>query len=713
MKQLVKEIHKSDLLMPHIIGYLRVSKESNSTGSYTFETQKQRIIEYLDRKYGVGKYKITFLEDDGLSGGYGLTATTRESKVRPTLRTIADMLETGNYAGVIVYGQSRFFRNMRGLAEMVEEVLLPSKVPLMSATEEIDIFTADGRMMLYMKGLFDEKQREDIIKRNKDAAASRVEAGYVIGQVCYGWIWEPLSNIKGRRRNVIPVAEEGQWIIWMKDNYLSGRSLAWIADQLNQLEVPTPLQRDIWSEKAKKQRSKNGVEPKWTVSTVGDLLSSPLHAGLVKKQSDELIQGQHFHQRFFEPEEHDAILAAMKERSRRYKTCSSSHKMVRILSGIIFCARCRRRLNARNSNESSKVYASYECHNGRKEGRRTCPEVSVRAQWVEDAVVEEIAKLANTPRMQGLLQKEVRQAVGKQNVQMDKEISQLEKILDQYGVKFDRWAKSYVDGTINENQFKNFNEKMEKERAELQVRFDELHQVRENEVGRERTVTRIRDQMLTFSQIWDELENEEKREVLSLLIEEGKLTVDRVGRDILLKIKIHFLPECERTIIYRTFQGVNRTKATPLQRLTQRQMVLLYYAGQGKDRKECAELMGCKLSSIYSIEKTIRRNLGGLSWNEAIDMSRDRVEANVAQLPLGESGRKTKEVIPSKQFLSPVLLEVLELFAKGATVLEVSERLGLSPVTVQGRRSRILKLMGTPSILEAAEKAKEWGILAG
>jgi DNA-binding NarL/FixJ family response regulator len=253
---------------------------------------------------------------------------------------------------------------------------------------------------------------------------------------------------------------------------------------------------------------------------------------------------------------------------------------------------------------------------------------------------------------------------------------------------------------------------MEQEKADLQVRLEELEKARENEAGRERNVTHVRDQMQTFPEIWGELENEEKRQILALLIEEGKLTADRVGRDVLLKIKVHFLPECERTIIYRTFQGKNRTEATPLQRLTQRQMVLLYYASQGKERKECAELMACKPSSIYTVEKTIRRNFGGVSWQEAIEMSRERVEANVTQLPLGGPGRKNKEVVPAKPFLSPVLLEAFELFAKGATVLEAAERLGLSTTTVQGRRSRILKLMGTPSILEAAEKAREWGILA-
>jgi hypothetical protein len=57
----VKKINKSDLRMPHVRGYLRVSKESNSTGSYTLETQGQRIIEFLNRNLALRSIKTTTL----------------------------------------------------------------------------------------------------------------------------------------------------------------------------------------------------------------------------------------------------------------------------------------------------------------------------------------------------------------------------------------------------------------------------------------------------------------------------------------------------------------------------------------------------------------------------------------------------------------------------------------------------------------------------
>lgn len=85
-----KNVAKAASAFPHYIGYLRVSKDHDTTGSFTFETQEQRITQCLDQRCGRGKYTIEFLSDDGLSGGYGLTATGVQPKTRPTLQLIAD-----------------------------------------------------------------------------------------------------------------------------------------------------------------------------------------------------------------------------------------------------------------------------------------------------------------------------------------------------------------------------------------------------------------------------------------------------------------------------------------------------------------------------------------------------------------------------------------------------------------------------------------------
>jgi DNA-binding CsgD family transcriptional regulator len=223
----------------------------------------------------------------------------------------------------------------------------------------------------------------------------------------------------------------------------------------------------------------------------------------------------------------------------------------------------------------------------------------------------------------------------------------------------------------------------------------------------------MQQMLLDFPRLWAHADNDEKRQILLLLLEKKGLRIDRNGRDILMSIKLHLMPERQRTIIYHTFRGINRAKKTPEQTLTKTQMLQLLYEGRGKTRKEAAELMGCKPSSLYTTEKTIRKNLGGVTWAQAIEMTRERVEANAAQLlprvPRGSGKKAEAEVeIP---FLSPLLMEVFVLFAQGATTGEVAEELGLQIHTVQGRRKRILQAFKTKSMLEAVRKAHRDGIL--
>lgn len=698
---------------PHFIGYLRVSKERDITGSYTFDTQRDSILKSLARKYGAGLFEVTFLEDDGLSGGYAMSATGMQPKIRPTLGIIAEMIRSGKYEGVIVYGQSRFFRNARGLMEMVEDVLLPNKKVLLSATEDMDIETADGRMMMYMKALFDEKQREDIKQRNTDAAATRAGLGLPVGQVGYGWQRDPEYVVgSSARRGIASVPEEQEWIVFIKDWYLSGRNAVRIAGELNTLGVPSPLKREMWSAKARTLRTRDGREPVWTAGTVWNVLRNPLHAGLIQQRDGERIKGQHWEQRFWDPEVLEQIEETHAQRVKKFKTTTGKKNSHHLLNGTIHCARCRRRLYMGSTSETTKSHRSYKCENGRQEGQPTCPDLTVRAQWVEDAVVEEINRLAQEPEMRKLLEAEYANAIDQQDEGLQKERTQLKRRQQECEARFQRWADGFSSGAIEAPEFAKYNKTLKEQKEEVASRLEQVEKQLDGRVSREMWLKQVRTQLESFPLVWEELDNDEKREVISNLVEEGGLTVDRDGRDIKLRIKLHLLPLQERTIIYRTNRGINGTKATGLQLLTQRQMVLLHYAGQGNNRKKCAELMGVKVPSVISVEKAIRKNQGGVTWQEAVEMARERVEANLFQLPLGSAGKAEKKKAGTKSsFLSPVLMEVFLLFAQGATTKEVAERLHLDPSTVQGRRARILKHYGTSSMLEAVESARKAGVL--
>jgi hypothetical protein len=147
----------------------------------------------------------------------------------------------------------------------------------------------------------------------------------------------------------------------------------------------------------------------------------------------------------------------------------------------------------------------------------------------------------------------------------------------------DRWADSYSRGVMTEKQFVRFSQKLEVDEQEMSSRLEHVEAQLSQRSQREAWLQQVQQALLDFPLIWAELDNDEKRQLLLLLLEEKGLRLDRYGRDILVKIKLHLLPEKQRTIIYRSYRGTNKGKHTGEQRLTKTQMTLLYHEGTGKD----------------------------------------------------------------------------------------------------------------------------------
>jgi hypothetical protein len=223
--------------------------------------------------------------------------------------------------------------------------------------------------MIYLRGIFDEKVREDIKKRNSDAAATRAEQGYPVGQVGYGWKWDDsVVKTAGVRRGIVPVEGERHWVIHIKDRYLSGWNGPRIAAELNELDVPSPLHRELWQKKRAKRAAQDGRNPQWTASQVWELFAESATQRSDRLKSGELIQGKHWEQRFWEPEVLEQLEAVHRQRVAKFKTISGRRNSPTLLNGLAFCARCGTRLYMSSSSETNKYYASYKCQNGATAG---------------------------------------------------------------------------------------------------------------------------------------------------------------------------------------------------------------------------------------------------------------------------------------------------------------------------------------------------------
>ncbi len=326
-------------------------------------------------------------------------------------------------------------------------------------------------------------------------------------------------------------------------------------------------------------------------------------------------------------------------------------------------------------------------------------------------MVEELGRLAAMPEMRELLHQEAAALQASQAGKSQREREQLKQVLASFEERFERWAHAFSSGAMTGEQFGQYNRTLLAEKQEASQRLAQLEAQSTSQVNQQQQIQEIHRALADLPVIWEHLDFDEKRQVLLLLLE--KVTADREDRLIRLKIKVQLLPQREVVIPYRNHRGKNRSEADPVTLLTKRELSILHYLSLGLSQVQVAQKLGLKKDSIWVMTKAIRKKCGRRSTSEVIELARERIAAVLPYLPLEAKVKASAAGCGGGDlpYISGVLMEVFPLFAHGASVMEVARRLKLSPVTVQGRWARILKLMGTSSMLEAVERAQMMGLL--
>jgi hypothetical protein len=361
--------------------------------------------------------------------------------------------------------------------------------------------------------------------------------------------------------------------------------------------------------------------------------------------------------------------------------------------------------------------------------------------------------------MRELLAREADRAAGAEEERLSRERAELSELVASLEGRMGRLADALSRGTLPDEQFKEANGRLLAERSEARARLGEAEAALGDRERRAAWARRVRAAALDFPRLWGHLHLEERCQVLSLLLE--TLTVDRDGKDsggsggkdFRVRLKVHLLPERVVTLMLPNAARL-REKPSGLASLTPRHLALLYHLGpgqglqgqqgpqqgeepQGRPRgagggmtaapatetarlKAAGGAMGVSVSTARSFAGLIKKRLGVAALSEAEAMARGRVRQLLPTLPLGPQrpqgspGREegaAGEGVAAAPLLSPKLLEVLPLLARGAKGPDVARLTGLPKTTVAGRRAEIRARLGGGRIYEAAEKARALGIL--
>lgn len=158
--------------------YCRVSTKEQAVYGYGIDVQKSKIQGYIDL-FDIYPESINYFIDEGISA----KNMQRKEMVRLLAAVKAKEINV-----IIIYKLDRLSRNVTDVYNFIE-TLLEYDCNLISVMDNIDIHTANGRMLVGLLAIIAQWERETVIERTMDGLTGSAEAGkYPISYTPIGYI---------------------------------------------------------------------------------------------------------------------------------------------------------------------------------------------------------------------------------------------------------------------------------------------------------------------------------------------------------------------------------------------------------------------------------------------------------------------------------------------------------------------------------------------
>jgi site-specific DNA recombinase len=460
--------------------YCRVSTQEQATDDhYSLANQEARCRDYIKHR----SWRLVKVLKDVGSG---------KSAERSNYQELLLAIREKRVDVVVVYRLDRLSRNVVDVYNALD-AFNRSEVGFASVQEAFDTTTAMGRAMLGVAAVFAQLTREMISENTRDGLARRAQSGK--------WTGSPRNRPYGYRYaegklHVVP--EEAEVVRRIFRLYVEhGWGGTRIVQLLNREQIPTAT----------------GLVGRWSVVVIAGILRNPVYAGRVRSNGREYDA------------EHEAILpegtfdAAQELIARRADMSPRGQGTPHLLSGLARCGECRRNLvtHVTKLKAPGQVNVSYK-HATSRTGE-PCLSIHKTASYMEALVLEQVRKLAETPRLRMSTMAAARKELAVNAGPLASEKDNVQRRLAEGDGAFDKWVERLERGVIDEEQFARLNEGHRQEKAKLRKRLQELEQAAERIVDQEMVVAAVEKLLLDFSSTWGVMTTDEQREVLRSLVE--------------------------------------------------------------------------------------------------------------------------------------------------------------------------------------------------
>ena len=504
--------------------YTRVSTDMQVDG-FSLDAQLREVTKLCDME---NLEVVKVYEEKGKSA--------KSIEGRPQFQEMLHDIETGTVVCdyVCVYKLSRFGRNATDVLNSLE-FIQGFGVNLMCKEDYINSSTEMGSFMIKILSAVSEMERQNILVQSMSGRREKaIQGKWNGGFAPYGYT---LID-----KNLVIVPEEAEVVKRIFELFVfEDMGYTTVAKQLNLLGI-----------KRKKAPNSQRAFEDWYASAVKSILDNPVYCGKMAygRRVKKKVSGTRNQYRQVKGEtpiisegKHEAIiseevfeLCQIKRKATGVKFTSSNAAAPRnLLSGILRCPDCGSPMYSNKNSWTNKDGTKqdrfyYSCGHSKACKGGECKPNSVRADKMEDEVLEYIRNLVNNKKFADAIQAKIGQKID--TVQLDKELSgykarlaeilntkaRLEKEID--NCPLDTPYRDKILEDMNKRLYGSYAllDEVEQAIAETEDKKRAVEQKALNEEG----VYKI---LLNFNKVFDRLDGEGQKRLLASFVQ--KITLNK------------------------------------------------------------------------------------------------------------------------------------------------------------------------------------------
>lgn len=360
--------------------YYRLSKEDGDKAeSDSIVNQKALVREFLKVHPDIHIYKEKV--DDGYTG---------VNFERPAFQDMLEDIKSGNINCVIVKDLSRFGRNYIEAGRYIEKIFPYLGVRFIAINDNIDTaagMNASEEMLIPFKNLINDAYCRDISVKVRSHLDIKRKNGQYIGSFApYGYKKSPTD------KNQLIIDEKAASIVRQIFRWkLEGMSGARIAEKLNELGIPTPMEYKQMSGENFQCNFRRKLAPVWMANTVNHILKNEVYTGVLlqgktsspnykvrkrnKKEKKDWIRCENCHEAIISNREFSLVMESFKADTR----VAPEEQALYLFSGFVKCGQCGGNMTRKTVPANGKKYVYLVCmENKNKTGCKNNKGISLK-----------------------------------------------------------------------------------------------------------------------------------------------------------------------------------------------------------------------------------------------------------------------------------------------------------------------------------------------